>query len=81
MAESLGEFHDTPYMDDLTIGEIAHDAYDGGNIDPSGSAPYMDDFALGQVNTNNMNTQVDANRMLIWGGVIIAAMVFLGGRK
>jgi hypothetical protein len=84
MAEGMGQLmapSGSSYIDDMGIGEIAFDAYKGGDLNPSGEAPYMDDLALGQATTDAMNAQGDANRMLLWGGLAIAAFIFLGGRK
>lgn len=84
MARSLGN-----YIDDYSyegVGEISYgdEHYSGEMFTPTES-PYLDDMTIGQLkpsppqpSPNDFNAGVDANQMLLWGGLAIAAFLFFG---
>ncbi len=82
MARSLGN-----YIDDYSyngVGEISYgDPHYGAETFTPTESPYLDDFALGQTKPSppspaDFNAEVDANQMLLWGGLAIAAFLFFG---
>lgn len=85
------------YIDDFSLGDIAYGEYPPFNTNTAGNVPYMDDYGIGDLGNGEIlyrgtwedenmgqlapNETARQNQMLLWGGLAIAALLFLGGQK